>query len=121
MRVFKTKAFDRFARRERITDDALREAAHRADHGEIDADLGGGVIKQRIARSGEGKSGGFRTIILFRRKGRAFFVYGFSKADRASIRRDELHAFRALARELLGLKDRDLSVVAARGAIKEIE
>ena len=79
MRVFKTKAFDRFARRERITDDALREAAHRADHGEIDADLGGGVIKQRIARSGEGKSGGFRTIILFRRKGRAFFVYGFSK------------------------------------------
>ena len=52
---------------------------------------------------------------------RAFFVYGFSKADRASIRRDELHAFRALARELLGLEDRDLSVAAGRGAIKEIE
>lgn len=57
----------------------------------IDADLGGGVIKQRFARLGQGKSGGFRSIVLFRRGARAFFVYGFAKNDRDNIDRQELN------------------------------
>ena len=77
MRTFKTKAFSRFAGREGIDDAALCEAVGRARSGSVDADLGGGVIKQRIARKGGGRSGGFRTIILFRRGELAFFVYGF--------------------------------------------
>jgi hypothetical protein len=67
-RVFKTKWFQRFARKEKLADAALLEAADRAEKGQIDADLGGGVIKQRIARTGKGKSGGYRTIILLRMK-----------------------------------------------------
>jgi hypothetical protein len=71
--VFKTKSFARFARKARITDVALCAAVADAARGLIDADLGGGVVKQRIARQGEGTSGGFRTIILFRAGKRAFF------------------------------------------------
>ena len=76
---FVTKPFVRFASRERIADEELCEAVRRAERGLIDADLGGGVIKQRLARAGQGKSGGFRSILLFRRGSKAFFVYGFAR------------------------------------------
>ena len=96
MQTFKTKAFARFAKREALEDPALCEAVRRAREGLIDADLGGGVIKQRVARKGGGRSGGFRTIVLFRRGVLAFFVYGL---DLANLRRDELATFRLLADE----------------------
>ena len=57
-------------------DVVLHEAVARAEKGQIDAELGGEVIKQRIARPGQGKSKGYRTIIFFRRGAKAFFVYG---------------------------------------------
>lgn len=81
MRIFKTNVFARFSRKQHIRDEALAEAIARAERGLIDADLGGGVIKQRIARPGGGKSGGFRAVVLFRTKVRAVFVYGFEKAS----------------------------------------
>ncbi len=121
MRVFKTKPFARFASREGITDEELCEAVHQAERGLIDADLGGGVIKQRLAREGQGKSGGFRTILLFRRGVKAFFVYGFAKSDRDNIRRDELKAFRKLAGEMLTLDDKALAAAMRNGTIMEIE
>ncbi|MGH7006546.1 MAG: type II toxin-antitoxin system RelE/ParE family toxin [Alphaproteobacteria bacterium] len=116
-----TRPFSRFARSEDIDDDALFEAVARAERGLIDADLGGGVIKQRIARRGEGRSGGFRTIILFRRGELAFFVYGFAKSDRDNIRGDELRAFRKLAGELLRLDEDALSAALANGTITEVQ
>ena len=61
MKVFKTKSFGRFARKKGLEDALLLKAAADAAAGRIDADLGGGVIKQRVARKGGGKSGGFRT------------------------------------------------------------
>jgi hypothetical protein len=86
MRVFKTGPFARFAKHEGIADQELCEAVRRAEKGSIDADLGGAVIKQRLARQGQGRSGGWRSIVLFRRGDRAFFVYGFAKSDRDNIR-----------------------------------
>ena len=74
MRVFKTKVFRRFQRKERMRGANLVEAVARAEKGLIDADLGHGLIKQRIARDGAGKSGGFRTIIAFRKGDRAAFL-----------------------------------------------
>jgi hypothetical protein len=73
MRVFKTKPFERFARKEAIADENLCEAVVRADAGLIDADLGGGVIKQRVARKGGGRSGGYRTVIAYRSGVRSIF------------------------------------------------
>lgn len=121
MRLFKTKPFARFAGREGIADRALCDAVRRAEAGLIDADLGGGVVKMRLARKGQGKSGGFRAIVLFRRGARAFFVYGFAKSDRDNIRQDELRAFRKLAGEMLALDDKALAAATKNGTITEID
>ena len=120
MRTFKTKPFARFAHREGITDEALCDAVERAARGLVDADLGGGVIKQRIPRRGQGRSGGFRTIVVFRLGERAFFVYGFAKSGRENLRRDELETFRLLAREYLALDRSGLAAALAAGAIIEV-
>jgi hypothetical protein len=120
MRVFKTKVFVRFARSEGIADGDLCDAVRRAGAGLIDADLGGGVIKQRVARQGQGKSGGFRTIVLFRQGARAFFVYGFAKSDRDNIDAKELKAFRKLAQTMLAFDDEALARAEDGGMIEEI-
>jgi hypothetical protein len=96
MRIFKTKWLVRFARRERIADRSLREAIERADQGLIDADLGGGIIKQRIARGGQGRSGGYRTLVAYRAGTRAVFLYAFAKNERDNIDPDELPTFRGV-------------------------
>ena len=120
LRTFKTKPFARFADREGLEDAALHDAVRRAGRGLVDADLGGWVIKQRIARRGEGRSGGFRAIVLFRRGELAFFVYGFAKSDRENLRRDELKAFRMLAGEMLELDEAGLGAALANGTIIEV-
>lgn len=121
MRTFKTKWFDRFARKERIEAAAIRDAVARAERGQVDADLGGGVIKQRVARPGQGRSGGYRTLVLLRTGERAVFAYGFAKNDRGNIRDDELAALRELAAELLGYDDEELARAVEAGALIEVE
>lgn len=121
MRIFKNKPFARFARKARLSDATLRAAIGSASRGLIDADLGGGVIKQRIARAGGGKSGGFRTIILFRIGARAFFVHGFAKNEADNIRDDELAAFKLLAAELLAYDDAALANAVAAGILTEVK
>ncbi|MCY4388215.1 MAG: type II toxin-antitoxin system RelE/ParE family toxin [Desulfurellaceae bacterium] len=120
MRVFKTRPFVRFARREGLADAALCDAVRRAEQGMVDADLGGGVIKQRIARSGQGRARGYRSIVLFRRGERAFFVHGFAKSHQANIRQDERKAFRALADTLLELQETEVAAAMANGTITEV-
>ena len=120
MRVFKNKPFARFARKAGLDDEVLRQAVEAAGRGLVDADLGGGVIKQRVARQGGGKSGGFRTIVLFRLGERAFFVHGFAKSDLGNIRADELAAFRLLASHLLAYDDPALAAALEAGALMEI-
>ena len=120
MRSFKTKPFARFVAREGIEDAALCEAVERAAKGLVDADLGGGVIKQRIARRGQGRSGGFRVLVVFRRGDRAFFVHGFAKNDRENLRRNELMALRSLADEMFGLDGPGLEGMLANGTISEV-
>ena len=120
MRIFKNKSFAKFARKARLEDLALCEAVANAERGLIAADLGGGVVKQRIAGAGGGKSGGFRTIILFRAGARAFFVHGFAKSAQDNIRDDELAAFKMLAAELLNYDDAALAKVIAAGHLTEL-
>lgn len=80
----------RYSRHERIADEDFLEAIHRADRGLIDANLGGGLIKQRIARKGRGRSGGYRTIVAYRMGNRAVFLYAFAKNEQENIGPDEL-------------------------------
>ena len=120
-RVFKNKWFARFARKEGIKDVDLCKAVRNAESGQIDADLGGGVIKQRIARPNEGKSGGYRSIILFRVDDRAFFVYGFAKSGRDNIDKDELEGFKILATEMLGYDETTLTKALRSDALIEVK
>jgi hypothetical protein len=97
MRIFKTRWLTRFARRERIADQSLCEAIERAERGIVDADLGGGLIKQRVARGGQGRSGGYRMLVAYRVRGRAVFLYGFAKSERENIDADQLIELRSIA------------------------
>ena len=105
MRVFKNTWFARFAGKEGITDRELREVVDQLEAGQADADLGGDVYKVRIARPGEGKSGGFRVVVFFRSEERVFFVYGFAKSDRDNINQSELRAFKQRAKDAFSMTD----------------
>ncbi|MFM2240672.1 MAG: hypothetical protein RJA69_2046 [Pseudomonadota bacterium] len=120
MRVFKNAWFSRFARKEKISDQALWEAVDRAEQGLIDADLGGGVIKQRIARTGAGRSGGYRSLVLYRKGSKAFFVFGFSKNSQGNIRDDEQEQFKRAAKVTLGLTQEQLRSLIEKAQMEEI-
>jgi hypothetical protein len=120
VRIFTSRWFQRFARKEGISDSDLLDAVERAARGQIDADLGGEVIKQRIARRGQGRSKGYRTIVVLRRGERAFFVYGFAKSERADIDPAEVKQFKEAAKYLLALSEKQLAGLRKRGDFVEV-
>ncbi|MBS0039809.1 type II toxin-antitoxin system RelE/ParE family toxin [Neisseria sp. Marseille-Q1983] len=121
MRIFKNQWIVKFAKKHKISNSELLEAVERADNGLIDADLGGGVIKQRIARQGQGRSGGYRSLILFKQADRAFFVYAFAKNDRENISDKELDVYRKAAAYYLKYTQAELAALKEDGIIMEIE
>jgi len=118
--VFKTKWLARFARRERITDGSLREAIDRAERGIVDADLGGGLIKQRVAREGRGRSGGYRMLVAWRQQGRAVFLYGFAKSEQDNISFDELASLREIAAAWLGANTDRITAAIKANELQEV-
>lgn len=108
MRIFKTKLFARFIRKARISDQKLCKEINRINNGLIDADLGFDVYKQRVARPGEGRSGGYRVVILLHIKEKAFFVHGFAKNEQDNIDEADLRHFRDLAEYMFGLSDQEV-------------
>jgi hypothetical protein len=120
VRILKTKWFTRFAQRERISDDSLYEAALRAERGLIDADLGGGVIKQRVARPGQGRSGGYRVLLAYRRGMVTVFLYGFAKNERDNINKDQLETLRDIARAWLEAETGMIDRAIQEGTLNEV-
>jgi hypothetical protein len=121
VRIFKNKWFAKFAEKEGISDAKLCKAVKDAESGKIDADYGSGVIKQRIARPNAGKSGGYRSVILYYRGKRAFFVYGFPKSKRENIDEAEERDFKDLAKMLFSLSDSELANLVNTGIYEEIK
>jgi hypothetical protein len=121
VRVFKTRSFTRFMRKEGLIDDALRDAVSRAERGLIDADLGSGVIKQRVARRGQGRSGGYRTLIAFKAAERSVFLFGFAKRDQDNIDAGELRILRRAAAEMLSWSEKQIAAMLATGAWTEVD
>ena len=123
MRVFKGKQFSRWAAGEAIGDADLCQAAAEAFAGQYEADLGGYLFKKRIARQDGGKSGGYRTILGFRKSDsqRIFFLYGFPKNVRANITTKERSALIANATALVDAADRQIEELKAKGTILELE
>jgi hypothetical protein len=120
LRVFRNKPFSRFARKYGIADSELCRSAASADRGLVAADLGGGVIKQRIARPGSGKSGGFRVLIVFRIGALAIFVHGFAKNEADNIGPVELTALKKLAGELFSYRELELQQAVSNGTLMEV-
>lgn len=120
MPVFLTKGFARFARKAGLIAGALLEAASAVAAGQADADLGSGVFKQRIARAGGGKSGGYRTIILFKVGGHSFFAHGFAKNEKANISAKELKALKQLAALLLSYSADEIGAAVNGGALIKV-
>lgn len=120
MRIFKSNKFSVFADKEGISDQSLKDVATALEEGKIDADLGGGVFKQRLARQGGGKSGGYRLIIFFKKDARIFFVYGFPKSERENITAIELRNAKRLAKALLNSTEEQLKTELTVGSFVEI-
>jgi hypothetical protein len=118
--VFATKWFARFAQNEGISDARLCEAVARAEQGSIDADLGGNLIKQRVARAGGGRSGGYRTLIALRAGQRCVFLYGFAKSERDNINARRLAELKALAKRFTSLTDSEIGRLLNANDIREL-
>ena len=120
MQIFITKWFTRYVRQERIGDHSLRDAIERAERGLVDADLGGGIIKQRVARTGQGRSGGYRMLIAYRSGNKAVFIYGIAKSERDNIDEDELVTLREIGSAWLEAKTEQLENAIKEGLLKEV-
>lgn len=122
MRVFKNKWFNRWARREDIPDSALYNAALEIAEGRYDADLGGCLFKKRLARTGSGKSEGYRTIegYIKPKSERIIFLYAFAKSDRANISGREEAALSFVAESFLSATDRQVDDLLESGSIWEV-
>jgi hypothetical protein len=118
--LLKTKVMAKFARQERITDASLREAIERAERGLVDADLGGGLIKQRVARRGQGRSGGYRVFIAYRNRTRAVALYGFPKNDRENLDDHELQQLRLIGLNWLNAQQTVIARALRDGTLQEI-
>ena len=120
MRIFKNTWFTRFAQKEDITDVELRETVNRLEAGQADADLGGGVYKMRVARSGEGKSGGYRVIVFFKSEERTFYAYGFPKSGMDNINEKQLRNFKLAAKTIFKYSDEEIDERVKNGLFIEI-
>lgn len=119
MRIFKTKNLARFTRQHGIDDAHLIEAVARARRGLIDADVGGRIIKQRVARPGQGRRGGFRLLLGFR-SDRAVFLFGFAKNERDNLAADELTTLRELVAVWLAADDAAIGTALVTGELIEV-
>lgn len=120
MRVFKTKWFKRFLKKESISEEKINQTIQDILEGKIDGDYRRGLVKQRLARDNQGKSGGYRIIVLFKVKHRMFFVFGFAKSNRENVTSIEEESFRKLASYYFALSDKELEMLLLNHELTEI-
>jgi hypothetical protein len=120
MRCFKTPTFTKALAKSDLTDAELKVAMDQVLRGQIDVQLGGGLLKKRVARPNAGKRSGYRTIIAYRDGDRAIFLYMFAKNEKANISRREFEALKALAGHYLGMSQPDLDIAVKQQALIEL-
>lgn len=121
MRIFKTKWFSRFARQENIDDAKLVEMVQNIENGLVDADYGGGLLKQRIARDGEGKSGGYRGIIAFKSENRSIFVFAFPKSEKENLTKTEVREYKKAAAIYLKMTEAQITLAIEKKELIEVK
>ncbi len=120
MRVLKTNGFTKFAKKESITDRMLRDTVKEIVKGLTGSPQGSSVYKKRVARPGKGKSGGFRTMLVFRKEDRVIFIEGYAKNEQSTLSQVELKVIRKFATELLKWTEKELDTLVKQGVLQEI-
>lgn len=121
MTIYMTRWFERWARKQDLGEHALCKAVSEMQSGLYEADLGGGLLKKRIARPGQGKSGGYRTLVATNKGNKWFFVFGFPKNVRSNIDKDEEESLKKLASHLLSLSASALITAKHAGELMEVD
>lgn len=118
--IGKTKHFAKWAKQVGLSDQALRTAVKEMEEGLVDADLGGGLVKKRVALPGHGKRGGSRTLLATNKRNKWIFIFGFEKNERDNITVKELEALQVLAQDLLALTGPQIQSYAESGKLIEV-
>jgi hypothetical protein len=119
--IHKTRHFARWARKSGIPDSLLEIAVHEIQRGLLEADLGGGVVKKRIALPGRGKRNSTRTLLATNKKDKWFYLFGFEKSERVNLSENELDSLKKLAKDLLALTASQIAVALGEGVLVEVK
>ena len=120
MIAYKNKEFHKWAKKQGLNDTVLLAALDEMERGLVEADLGGNVFKKRVSL-GQGKSGGARTLLAYKKGNRAFFIFGFAKNARANIKENELRSLKLYAKLLLGYNEKELRKAIKEKALIQVE
>lgn len=120
MVIYQTRWFERWARKQGLDAATLCKAVEEMADGLFEADLGGGLLKKRVARPGEGKRGGYRTLVATNRDERWIFVFGFQKNERSNIDKGEQEALKKLSAHLLSLAPQSIIQAEHEGELMEV-
>ncbi|WP_341669372.1 type II toxin-antitoxin system RelE/ParE family toxin [Alcaligenes sp. SDU_A2] len=118
--ILKRRDFAKWQAKEKLPDAALCKAIQEMESGLIDADLGGFLYKQRVARPGSGKRGGYRTLLSAKIGKRHVFLHGFPKSDKTSITLAEKKALQFAGKVFLELSAQALSIAVQTGVLLEV-
>lgn len=120
MNVYLSKVFARLAVRDGLTNAHICQAVDEMNNGLIDANLGAGLFKKRVAMPGQGKRGGWRTLLGFQAGKKAFFLYLFSKNSRDNIEDDELKALKRMTKYYFSMRPDEIKKALKCGELTEV-
>ncbi|MGE4350524.1 MAG: type II toxin-antitoxin system RelE/ParE family toxin [Candidatus Berkiella sp.] len=121
MRIFKTKSFNKWTKKNRLTDKVLIEAVKEIDNGLVDAKLGSNLYKKRIATATKGKRGGFRTLLAYKKGKLVFFVYGFGKGEKENISNEDEENLKKAADVYLSFDENAIQLAITIGSLVEVK
>lgn len=121
VQILVTKPFARWMRKSQVTNSDILVATQEMVQGLIDANLGGHLVKKRVALRGRGKSAGARTIVATKFEQRWIFLFGFEKNERSNIDVGELKALQELAASLLDLNQQAIAKAISAGQLFQLQ
>jgi len=119
--LLKLNSFNGWSKSEKLSDKILRKTAEEIARGLLDADLGGGLIKKRVARPGRGKRGGYRTLLAFKQNTRSIFLFGFAKNEMGNLEAAQLKELKRLAKKFLTMPDEKIHQLIATKQLIEVK
>ncbi len=121
MDIYKNKLFNKWAQKEKLSDNTLIEVAEEVINGSVEADLGGYLFKKRVPKPGAGKSGGYRVLLAYKKGNRIIFLHAFAKNKKANISSKEKDALMIIAKSFMAATKKQLQALIKQGSILEVK